>query len=162
MQRWKTLEHLAYWNIQNEIFYNRTVLRNIFQHVENCGKPRNCHIHSTPPIMKKKMQIFLPYRQLFVKSDISIGEWEIFSAEVFLCYSWFFIKDDFIIDGVECTMVPLEWNVCIDLWHVLPETLTEPEELLQEEERHSLPGISKDGWIHSTPRPPRGSGCCKV
>ena len=31
-----------------------------------------------------------------------MGEWEIFGAEVFLCYSQFFVNSDFIIDRVEC------------------------------------------------------------
>ena len=58
-------------------------------------------IHPTLPEMKKKyVEIFLHYRQVFVKGDIFIGEWEIFGAEVFLHYSQFFIKGDFVIDGI--------------------------------------------------------------
>ena len=44
MQIWQTLEHMAYQNIYDEIFYDGTVPRYICQHVENCGKPMN------PPI----------------------------------------------------------------------------------------------------------------
>ena len=43
MQILQTPEHLAYQNIHDEIFYNGTPLRNICQHVENCGKPRSLH-----------------------------------------------------------------------------------------------------------------------
>ena len=50
-------------------------------------------------------------------------------------------------------MVPPESVVWVDLWHVLPETWTELEELMQEE-THNLPEKAKDGWRHSTPRPP--------
>ena len=32
--------------------------------------------------MKKYAEIFLCYRQLFVKGDVFIGEWEIFGADV--------------------------------------------------------------------------------
>ena len=53
-----------------------------------------------------------------------------------------------------CNMVPPQSNIWVDLWHVLPETWTEPEELMQEEETCNLPETSKDGWRHSTPRPP--------
>ena len=42
------------------------------------------------------------YRWLFIKGNVFIGEWGIFGAEVFLHYSQFFIKGDFIIGGVEC------------------------------------------------------------
>ena len=52
-------------------------------------------------------------------------------------------------------MEPPEVNVWVDHWHVLPETWTEPEELEPEEETHNLPEKSKDGWRHSTPRPPQ-------
>ena len=59
-------------------------------------------VHSTLPIKKKKyVEILICYRQLFIKGDVFIGEWEIFGAEVFLHYSQFFIKGDFTIDGVE-------------------------------------------------------------
>ena len=52
---------------------------------------------------KKYVEILLRYRQLFVKDDVLIGEWGIFGAEVFLCYScFFFVKGNFIIGGVEC------------------------------------------------------------
>ena len=37
-----------------------------------------------------------------LRGNIFIGELEIFGAEVFLCYSQFFDKDDFVVDGVEC------------------------------------------------------------
>ena len=60
-------------------------------------------IHSTQPIMKKKAEIFLHYRQLFIKGDVIIGEWAIFGVEIFLHYSRFFIKGDLVIDIVECT-----------------------------------------------------------
>ena len=33
---------------------------------------------------------------------VFIGEWGIFGAKVFLCYSRFFIKGNFVIGGVEC------------------------------------------------------------
>ena len=49
------------------------------------------------------MEIFLCYRWLFIKGNVFIGEWEIFGAEVFLRYSRFFVKEDFVIDGVEYT-----------------------------------------------------------
>ena len=60
---------------------------------------------------KKYAKIFLPYRQLFIKGNIFIGEWETFGAEIFLHYSQFFIKGNFIIDGVECTEFPLQRSV---------------------------------------------------
>ena len=41
--------------------------------------------------------------QLFIKGNVFIAEWEIFGAEVFICYSQFFIKGNFIIGRVECT-----------------------------------------------------------
>ena len=40
-----------------------------------------------------------------VKDNIFKGEWEIFGAEVYLYYRQFFIKGDFIIDGVECMFI---------------------------------------------------------
>ena len=36
---------------------------------------------------EKNVEIFLHYRQLFVKGNIFIGEWGIFGVEIFLCYS---------------------------------------------------------------------------
>ena len=48
------------------------------------------------------MEILLCYRWLFIKGDVFIGEWGIFGTEVFLHYSQFFVKGNFIIDGVEC------------------------------------------------------------
>ena len=45
---------------------------------------------------KNYAEIFLPYRQFFIKGDISIGEWEIFGAEVFLCYSQFFVRGNLV------------------------------------------------------------------
>ena len=54
---------------------------------------------------KKYAEILLRYRQLFVKGDVFIGEWDVFGAEVFLRYSQFFVKGDFIIGGVECMSV---------------------------------------------------------
>ena len=45
-----------------------------------------CTLNST---YYKKVEIFLHYRWLFIKGDIFIGEWEIFGAEFFLCYSQF-------------------------------------------------------------------------
>ena len=54
---------------------------------------------------KKCAEIFLCYWQLFIKGDIFIGEWEIFGAEVFHHYSWFFVKGNFIIDGVKCSLI---------------------------------------------------------
>ena len=41
----------------------------------------------------------------FVKGDVFISEWGIFGAEVFLRYSRFFVKGDFVIGGVECTLI---------------------------------------------------------
>ena len=54
---------------------------------------------------KKYVEICLRYRQLFVRDDVFIGEWKIFGAQVFLCYRRFFVKGDFVIDGVECTCI---------------------------------------------------------
>ena len=50
------------------------------------------------------MDILLCYRWLFVKGDVFIGEWGMFGAEVFLHYSQFFVKGNFIIGGVECML----------------------------------------------------------
>ena len=36
---------------------------------------------------KKYVEILLCCRQFFIKGDVIIGEWEIFGAKVFLCYS---------------------------------------------------------------------------
>ena len=58
---------------------------------------------------KKYAEISLHYRWLFVKDNIFIGKWEIFGAEVFLCYNKFFIKGDLIIDGVECNESQGKW-----------------------------------------------------
>ena len=44
---------------------------------------------------------------LFIKSDVFIGEWSVFGAEVFLHYSQFFIKGDFVIGRVECMCRPM-------------------------------------------------------
>ena len=66
-------------------------------------------IHSTPPIMKKNVEILLHYRWLFIKGDIIIGEWAVFGAEIFLCYSQFFLKGDFIIGRVECKCCILDY-----------------------------------------------------
>ena len=51
-------------------------------------------------------------------------------------------------------MVPLESKVWIDWWHVPPETLTELEELKQEEERHNLPDNVQGLLIAFNPIPP--------
>ena len=51
---------------------------------------------------KKYAEILLRYRQLFIKGSVFIGEWGIFGAVVFLHYSRFFIKGDFLISRVEC------------------------------------------------------------
>ena len=56
---------------------------------------------------KKYVQILLCYRQLFVKGDIIIGEWDIFGVEIFLHYIQFFVKGDFIIGGVECNVLAI-------------------------------------------------------
>ena len=45
-----------------------------------------------------------------------------------------------------------EWEVWIDLWHGLPETWTEVEKLMQEEEMCNSSDTSKDSWKCSTPR----------
>ena len=50
---------------------------------------------------KKYAEILLRYRWLFVKADVFIGEWRIFGAEVFLHYSRFFIKGNFVIGRLE-------------------------------------------------------------
>ena len=47
--------------------------------------------------------------------------------------------------------VQWELKVWIKLWHSLPETWTEQEELMHMEEVHNSPDASKDGWKHSTP-----------
>ena len=60
---------------------------------------------------KKYVEIFLCYRQLFIKGNIIIGEWEIFGAEVFLCYRLFFVKGNFVIGRVECTLES-NWTHC--------------------------------------------------
>ena len=45
-------------------------------------------LHSNSTYNEKKYaEILLHYRQLFIKGDVFIGEWSIFGAEVFLCYS---------------------------------------------------------------------------
>ena len=49
--------------------------------------------------------------------------------------------------------VPPESEVWVDLWHVLQETWTDLEELVQEKERLTLPVTYKDACRHSTPRP---------
>ena len=36
---------------------------------------------------KKYAEILLCYRQLFIKGNVFIGEWDVFGAEVFLHYS---------------------------------------------------------------------------
>ena len=70
-------------------------------------------LNKKQPVMKENLCIFfffskkyaenlLHYRQLFVKGDVFIGEWHVFGVEVFLCYSQFFIKSNFIIGRVEC------------------------------------------------------------
>ena len=62
-------------------------------------------LYSTLPIMKKKIaEILLCYRWLFIKGNVFIGEWEILGVEVFLHYNRFFVKGDFVMDGVECSM----------------------------------------------------------
>ena len=74
-------------------------------------------VHSTLPIMKKKYaEIFLHYRQLFIKGDVIIGEWEIFGAEVFLHCNQFFIKGNFIIGGVESSsLLGSTFILCLDV-----------------------------------------------
>ena len=63
------------------------------------------YLHSTQPITKTKYaEIFLCYRQLFINGNVIIGELEIFGMEVFLCCSRFFVKSDFVIDGVGCRL----------------------------------------------------------
>ena len=65
-------------------------------------KPK-LYIHSTPPIMKKNMQRFcFISRWLFIKGDVFIGVCGIFGADIFLHYSQFFVKGNFVIGGVEC------------------------------------------------------------
>ena len=41
-------------------------------------------------------------------------------------------------------MMAPELKVWIDLWHILPETWTELEGLMQEQETHNFPNTSKD------------------
>ena len=50
----------------------------------------------------------------------------------------------------------LEWKVCIDLWHIPPETWREPEKLILEEETHNSPETVRDCLTHSTLRLPKG------
>ena len=51
------------------------------------------HVHSTPVYNKNKYaEILLCYRQLFVKGDVFIGEWDVFGAEVFLVIVNFSLK----------------------------------------------------------------------
>ena len=45
----------------------------------------------------------------FIKGDVFIGEWGIFGVEIFLCYSQFFVKGDFIIGGVQCTDITINY-----------------------------------------------------
>ena len=52
------------------------------------------------------MQSLLHYKQLFIKGDVILGEYNIFGVEIFLRYRRFFIKGDFIIGGAEC-IVPV-------------------------------------------------------
>ena len=47
--------------------------------------------------------------------------------------------------------VLLELEVCIDMWHVLPESQIEQGDLMQEEEIHNAPGTAKDSWKHTIP-----------
>ena len=73
------------------------------------------YIHSTPPVTKKYAEILLHYmQQLFIKGDVFIGKRGIFGAEVFLHYRQFFVKSDFIIGGVEC-MCNVECYVLLQL-----------------------------------------------
>ena len=51
---------------------------------------------------KKYAEILLHYRQIFIVGDVFVGEWGIFGVDIFLCYSWFFVKGNFVIGGVEC------------------------------------------------------------
>ena len=51
---------------------------------------------------KKYAKILLHYRWLFVKGDVFIGVCSIFGVDIFLCYSRFFIKGNFVIGRVEC------------------------------------------------------------
>ena len=64
------------------------------------------------------------------------------------CWEWWEAKDP------PSNMVPPESNVSVDHWCVLLETWTEQEGPESEEEKHNLPEKSKDGWRHSTLRPP--------
>ena len=58
-------------------------------------------LHSTPPITKKKYaEIFLRYRWLFIKSNVVIGEWKIYGAELSFLYSRFFRQRQLHIGGV--------------------------------------------------------------
>ena len=63
---------------------------------------------------KKYVEIFLHYRQLFLKGDVIIGERGIFGVELFLLYSQCFVQDDFIIGRVECIVLCyLFWNIAV-------------------------------------------------
>ena len=67
-------------------------------------------IHLTLPITKKKYaENLLHYTQLFLKGNVFIGEWGLFGADVFLRYSWFFVRGNFVIGGVECTISFKPW-----------------------------------------------------
>ena len=57
---------------------------------------------------KKKSEILLHYRQLFIKGGVIIGDWSIFGVEIFLPYRQFFLKGNFVIGGVEC----ISFNMC--------------------------------------------------
>ena len=62
-------------------------------------------IHTLNSVYNEKktyVEILLRYRWLFIQCDVFIGEWGIFGAKVFLRYSRFFVKGDFVIGGVEC------------------------------------------------------------
>ena len=89
-------------------------------------------LHSTLPIMKKCVEIFLHYRWLFIKGDVIIGEWRIFGVEVFLHYSWFFIKGDFVIGRVECTVTLYKLGESVWHWMVIvSQILCRPMNFIQ-------------------------------
>ena len=50
---------------------------------------------------------------LFIKGDIFIGKWSIFGVEVFLRYSQFFVKGNFVWGGVECTWASQHFTILL-------------------------------------------------
>ena len=71
------------------------------------------------------MEILLHYRWLFIQGNVFIGEWSIFGAKVFLCYSQIFVKGNFIIGRVQCNLdcfsnselrFRVRWRRAVSVW----------------------------------------------